>query len=372
MGLASLHALLMAVLMWRAPESRGANRAMAALLVVVVLTITPYTLGYAGCYDAWPWLTFAPFSWQLALGPLLWIYVHQIVIGGPPKGWRWHLVPAAMQGAYYTVMFLQPTDVKFAWYLGGHARIVSPLLWAAVCLSVTAYWLPAWGVAVGRDGTAVAQEPDRADALRWVRAILVLIGVVIACGVGFGLWHLWIRPLSYFDAFGLYLAFAGLAYALGIAGWRQTHGRTGKRVTESRREQRPRTSSPPDDWRARGRQWAEQMEAAGWFREPDLTLSTLARRLGTNTAYLSRAFNDGLGESFTMVVNRLRVAAACRALEEGGSVLAIALDVGFGSKATFNRVFRQCLGTTPSTWREDARARLKGEKYAANGEIETI
>lgn len=61
LALTSLHGLVVAGLLTRVKANRQANRMLAALIVVMVLAMTPYTLGYAGCYDAWPWLTFAPF-----------------------------------------------------------------------------------------------------------------------------------------------------------------------------------------------------------------------------------------------------------------------------------------------------------------------
>ena len=56
-------------------------------------------------------------------------------------------------------------------------------------------------------------------------------------------------------------------------------------------------------------------------------------------------------------MNRLRVEEACRRLEgEGdGDLLAIALEVGYGSKASFNRAFRAHAGTTPTVLRLGAR-----------------
>ena len=42
-----------------------------------------------------------------------------------------------------------------------------------------------------------------------------------------------------------------------------------------------------------------------------LTKDELARRLGTNTAYLSRGLNEGLGLGFAEAINGLRVHGNC-------------------------------------------------------------
>jgi AraC-like DNA-binding protein len=95
--------------------------------------------------------------------------------------------------------------------------------------------------------------------------------------------------------------------------------------------------------------------AGQWWREPALELSELARRVGTNTNYLSRALNEGLGMSFSEFINRLWVEGAQERLLGTGEVLEIAFDVGFRSKASFNRAFKACAGESPTAWRQSRR-----------------
>jgi AraC-like DNA-binding protein len=52
------------------------------------------------------------------------------------------------------------------------------------------------------------------------------------------------------------------------------------------------------------------------------------------------------------VINGFRVEAVKTALtERRGELLAIAHEAGFSSKASFNRVFREHTGVSPSAWR---------------------
>src|SRR5688572_29448508 len=75
------------------PLNRIANRMLAGFLVVVAGVMTPYTIGFAGFYDAWMWLTFAPFALPLFLAPLLYGYTHALVRGRAPERWWLHLAP---------------------------------------------------------------------------------------------------------------------------------------------------------------------------------------------------------------------------------------------------------------------------------------
>jgi AraC-like DNA-binding protein len=88
------------------------------------------------------------------------------------------------------------------------------------------------------------------------------------------------------------------------------------------------------------------------YLAPELTLGELATQLRTNTSWLSRVINTGCGQNFNDFVNEYRVQEAERKLRDPQlrhyTLLAVALESGFNSKSTFNRVFRKLRGTTPS------------------------
>lgn len=88
------------------------------------------------------------------------------------------------------------------------------------------------------------------------------------------------------------------------------------------------------------------------YLAPSLTLPELATRLGTNTSVLSRVINTGFNQNFNDYVNEHRVREAERRLRDPRfqhyTLLAVALESGFNSKSTFNRVFKKLRGSTPS------------------------
>ncbi|MEO1173865.1 MAG: AraC family transcriptional regulator, partial [Myxococcota bacterium] len=63
------HFIVAGALLQRRTAERDAHRILAVLLLVVAGILTPQIIGFAGFYDAFPWLTFAPFAVPLALGP---------------------------------------------------------------------------------------------------------------------------------------------------------------------------------------------------------------------------------------------------------------------------------------------------------------
>lgn len=99
------------------------------------------------------------------------------------------------------------------------------------------------------------------------------------------------------------------------------------------------------------------------YAEP-FTVRGLAQQVGVSPNYLSRMFNDEVGESIPEYVTKVRLEHARRLLESTDeSVTTISERVGFGSAKYFAQVFRRATGLTPTRYREQARS-----KGAARGQ----
>lgn len=97
------------------------------------------------------------------------------------------------------------------------------------------------------------------------------------------------------------------------------------------------------------------MHLRGLYRDPELSLDRLARRMGLPARTLSAAINRARGMNVSHYVNGHRVAEACRLLAETERpVTQIFLDVGFQTKSNFNREFLRITGINPSAWRRQA------------------
>jgi AraC family transcriptional regulator len=86
--------------------------------------------------------------------------------------------------------------------------------------------------------------------------------------------------------------------------------------------------------------------------EDPLTLDALAREAGLSPYHFLRTFERLTGLTPHQYVRRTRLRAAARRLiTEGGTVLDIALDSGFGDVSNFNRAFRTEFGRSPLEFR---------------------
>lgn len=100
----------------------------------------------------------------------------------------------------------------------------------------------------------------------------------------------------------------------------------------------------------------ELVQAQELFRDPDLSVLKLARRMGVPARELSAAVNRQCGQNVAQWVNGFRIAAACQQLVAGDAPITnVMLDCGFFTKSNFNREFRRHTGLSPSAYRQQKR-----------------
>lgn len=349
LGVVFVQLLLLAAALLRPLRNRTANRTLAALLVVLAGMITPWMIGFAGFYDKWRWLSFAPFAIPLAIAPLCWLYLHALLHGHWPRHGGRHLLPAAAQFAYLGGAFVILREpVKNAWLVrSGLAYDV--IVGAAVLVSMAAYGRRGrQTIAAYRALLSGQHSDDHRYALAWLERAVLALFALLAIWTVYGLWDL-LQPLGYRGLMGLYLAIAAFALFLGIEGWR--HAAV---AFPSPAALRP-PAAPAQDWMGKADAWLARIRAERLYADPELSVPRLARLLGTNSAYVSRAFNQGHGVSFSTFINQLRCEEIAARLRAGATddLLDMALDCGFSSKASFNRAFRASLGCAPSAFRQN-------------------
>lgn len=83
-----------------------------------------------------------------------------------------------------------------------------------------------------------------------------------------------------------------------------------------------------------------------------ISLESMERDMHLNGCYISTLFMKKLGMGFHDYINSLRIEDACRLLTTTSiSVTQIAVEVGFGTSRTFNRVFLETYGMSPREYR---------------------
>jgi len=99
-----------------------------------------------------------------------------------------------------------------------------------------------------------------------------------------------------------------------------------------------------------------QLMLDGFYEETQLSIKQLANKLNTPEHQLRELINTHLGyRNFSDFLSSYRIPAACAQFEDINyirkPILTIALELGYGSIATFNRTFKAQKGMTPKEYR---------------------
>ena len=98
-----------------------------------------------------------------------------------------------------------------------------------------------------------------------------------------------------------------------------------------------------------------KLEEKKLFLRQDFTLHNVAKRLKTNTAYLSKIVNSELDKNFSSYVNELRINFIIIELKNNVklrsySINAIAEEIGYKSPESFTKYFKIATGISPSIY----------------------
>lgn len=100
----------------------------------------------------------------------------------------------------------------------------------------------------------------------------------------------------------------------------------------------------------------ELLETQKLYRDEALNLTELADKMGISNKRLSELLNQYLNVSFYNLINDYRIEEVKERISsdeaEKYTLLSIAFDCGFQSKASFNRIFKQKTGISPSEYRK--------------------
>ncbi|WP_321347678.1 helix-turn-helix transcriptional regulator [uncultured Draconibacterium sp.] len=147
--------------------------------------------------------------------------------------------------------------------------------------------------------------------------------------------------------------FTTLFFLIGYKG--NIQSQISERLYESEHEmiKEGNVSSSTDDLKAR---LLNLFQSEKIYQLNDLRISTVCKALHTNRTYISKLINDEFRMNFNEFVNKYRVEEAKQLLRSKVNnkytMEYIAQQAGFGSVASFSRVFKEIEGTTPGNFRE--------------------
>ena len=354
----------------------GAAQGLLLLILIAVrfrsrnnLPFALLLLGFSlriGTIPAWNPDTLLTHSWiltfigplPLLFAPLVWWYVRELVHENEtPRRVGLHCLPWIMETALLSIFVYSMSAVE---YRGLVADIFSsPVPWwmpvrhGIKLLQGVLYAVPALGLAFGAASRNPHVTPRR---LLWARFVVLapLLSLLAFSVVA-------VRPaaaavplagsISPFYVPAAVMAVTIYSFALLVLAAPDVLSVAGN--GRSAGAAQAATPEEIEDIAYRVRRALD----AGAYRNPELTISSLAKQLKVHPKRLSYAINQSFGQNFSQLVHSRRLNHFLQQAEHGISeqqtILRIAIDAGFPSKSTFNRVFRQRYGKAPSAYLPD-------------------
>lgn len=360
------------------------NYWLSLFIFLCSLYIAPWMLGFAGWYDNQPYrdiLFYTPFQHLFLIGPIIFIYTQSLLNTSFQfsKKDALHLIPGVLYLLYTTVIWIYDkfifgnyyfykdgTDKDFDyWYqkLG----LISMIIYFV--LSIRYYNLYK---------KLIFQVVSYADSIlfKWIKTYLIAFLLMLLLPIAFDLIGLIYPEMqSYKGSWWFYLFFSIVMYYIAITGYSNpvnssipfeisffnknrilllNENQTFESETfiDIEHELFDKITSPEiEHWKSKIETLIQEERL---YQNPELTLADLAKKLETNASVISKTINQGFQMNFNDCINNYRIEAIKNKFTNGEhkktTLLGIAYDCGFNSKATFNRAFKKNTGKTPKEY----------------------
>lgn len=356
--LGALQGFIISLLLAFRPGNLLSNRLLAWLILLMALASLNIYFLNTGWFETTAALralaALAPLVIIMPMGPLIYFYIHSLTEPGfkLTNKDRLHFVPVIIDIIPQLAAILFFTGRWAGWWQSGDAwgRFIDDYnVYSDIprWLSLTVY------IFLSKKYLARQTVPDAARQ-QWLRQFIYLF-------LGFQvIWLVYLVPycipaltdrlLNWVDWYPVYLPMAFMIYWMGIKGYLlNLQATAAKKINRSALADFPLERLEPTI-----RLLRKAMEEDRIFLNPALSLDLLAAHTGIAAKTISMVLNQHIGKSFNEWINEYRLNEFKHKLSQANlqqlTISGIASECGFNSQATFQRIFKQSLGMTPTEY----------------------
>jgi len=347
--------------------NKTANRLLGILMLLFSFSISGFLFTHTNTYKDIPWIIGVPSTVLFLFGPLFYFYVQELIT----KNFRFkkkdlaHLIPFFLLVLYRIPFFFENTEdklasIKYGFQLNDSLIILSlQIIHLFIYLFFTKRLLKENAIKL-KSRFSSLEELN----LRWInsgiKAFLITFGLVAGFTISF-----FFGP-NFYSHFNVIipLLVSVIILSIGYLGLSRPiifvpeyENNKGKKYEKSTLTEKQAEKYSQD--------LLNVMQQKKPYLKNDLTLQDLADLLSIPSYHLSQIINDRMEQNFFDFINCYRIEEAKILLQDPRSelltILAIAEEVGFNSKSSFNNAFKKCTLMTPTQYKNSLLSPQKPE-----------
>lgn len=344
---------------------------LGLILLLTCYSQTCYTVGFMGWYNEFRTTKINYFLINIGVGlaPLIYLYVKSITTSNFKfkRSYWWHFALAFAVILYrlgiYSYDAMQPgfndtqngilkIELDEAYVQSIMGYIETPFMLLYLAFTIQLFYSYRKKIKQYFSNTYKLE-------LNWILSFLILFSILFIYGTIQDIVGSQFMDLGYEQRWWLNLLTAIVTLYIGIKGYFTDTSKLNKLDFSFS----PKTIGiPEEDANTPTKSYSPEdldhvknlMEIENAYLDPELNLSDLAKMAKMTRGQLSEIINSGFGKNFNDFVNEYRVEAFKSMLKEEKheqlSLLGIAQECGFNSKATFNRVFKKLTTYSPTEY----------------------
>ncbi len=358
--------ILSGILFFRKSDNPTSSKILSVIIFIATLHLANLMVLDTNLDNLFPSILWLPYSYLAAVGPLIFLYTNSFVNSDFKMAKKYipHFIPAAVELLFQVIQIANAANRNILYYNAPlYFHIVSVLyLWTAISIF---YYLRLSLLLINNHESWVLKNYSNLKdiTLAWLLKLISYYRI---------LWMIWIPFILAFLLFFrfqlLYLIVVALLYFLmtiltyltywiGLEGLRRVNVVFLKpEITQSLNKNYNHLTTEEV------KEYVQRIELAmvkeKLFLNENLSLRDLAKSVETDPNLVSFILNTGLKKNFYEFINSYRIEEVKARLNNPAykhlTILGIALESGFNSKTSFNRVFKQLTGQTPSEFQKQS------------------
>ena len=334
------------------------NRWMGALIALFSLMLAHYVTFWAKLFVTYPHLSGLSNALPWLFGPVLYLYISQLQQKKVVKLNRKtvlhflpftlhliYLLPYYLSSATYKLTVIrQPPVFKWQVFISCWGQVISLIVYAVLIYRLTHH------------------KKQRNQSLHTISLLF------LAFALSFASYYIMVYGFKYVKIYDYYISvsMAITIYWVGYIGFMKPETLQMVKI-----EPQP-VPTPKYKNSGLAKHHAEHlleklrglMQTEQLYLNPELKMKEVAEKMGISSHHLSQILNDQAGQNYADFVNSYRIQAARQKLSNPQTahekIIAIAYDVGFNTKASFNAHFKKQTGMSPSAYKKQS---LKEKMY---------